>query len=722
MPIDAYDPCPCGSGKKFKFCCAPAAEEIEKVQKYQDKHQIQSSLQVLDRMMATKPDLPWSYIVKSNILLSEGEFAAARETLVPLLEKHPDHLFALSLFATTSFASTGYERAKPAIYRSYQRCSKAFPDVVGAMDLGIAAWMFSQHKFMACRQHLVQAMRLVPDDQEKQNTFIRLLEFDSSEEVPYPLRSVHALVPAPVPESLEPGQREERQKLIQRAESLAAIGCFEPAADIYRQLAELGPDSAALWQNAALCLAWDGNEPAAAEAYHKAAKLHSDPDAAIECETLAQLLDLNHPDKQLRLAGAPYKIRSVARLLTLLDEHPQFVRSSEPRAFGSEDEEDKTISYRILDRPALPEDPDLWPEWDAIPVIIAGLSILEEAVEDSPDAMLTEMDSRSRTARDLFESVAAEEIKTKEEGQERRAMAFMALEHAPLFTLSELPSKMPMIRQSELSRRRWEAILGEIWPNMPLEGLGGKTPNQAKGDPELEIPLRAEIYVLDAFCDHRHHLLDVARVCGEFGVAPPAPIETRPDLPLQTFSAMKLHRLKISELSDDQLIYVLNRAHVIQHGRVLYDVLNESLNRPSCADKVDLERTYSTLVDLSRRRDDRDETYRWINEGQKHAQTLDQAFEKTFRWEIRELTFRAEDPGDPNLIPLAYNIVRKYGKKVPQATEFVATILQAFGIEPPADLAQMAEEPGTVSSGGIWTPGESGESTGGKKIWLPGQS
>ena len=719
MPIDAYEPCPCGSGKKFKFCCAAAAEEIDKVLKYQEKHQIQSSLQVLDRLLTTKADLPWGYITKASILLNEGEYGGARETLVLLLEKKPDHPFGIALYATAAFASVGYERAKPAIYRAYQRCSKYFPDVVGSMSMGIAAWMFSTNKFMACRQHLAQAMRLVPDE-DKQDIFLRLLEFDSNSEVPYPLRSVHPLSPWQPPEEVEPAQKEELQKLVHRAESLVAIGCFEPAADTYRQLAERNPDNANLWQNAALCTAWDGDEALAAEKLHKAARIHQDPDAAVECETLAQLLDLNQPENQLHLSAVNYRVRSVGRLLTLLDEHERFIRVPPPPQAAGEDGE-KTVSFRILDRTPLPEDPNLWPELDAIPHVVGRVDVLEEVDRESPNAVVSGLDSEIAAGRELFEGVAAEVIESTEEETEKLTV-FAAVEQAPLLFSWEFPQKTPLVRQNLSEQRRWDLNVQEIWPNLPLKGLGGKTPNEARGDASLEIPLKAAIFVLDAFCDRHGYLIDIPAMCQNYKVAPPTPIETRPDLPLQSFSAMQLHRLKISELSDDQLIYVLNRVLLIHHSRVLHDVLMEALSRPSCREQVDLERTYQTLMDLSRDRCDRDETYHWISEGQKHAQTLENAFEKTLRWEMRELSFRAEDPGDPNLIPLAYKLVRKYGKKVPQLTEFVTTVLTTYGIEPPADLAEMADEAGTVSSGGIWTPGGQAEASGEKKIWLPGQS
>ena len=31
MPLNPYDPCPCGSGKKLKFCCQNIADEMERI-------------------------------------------------------------------------------------------------------------------------------------------------------------------------------------------------------------------------------------------------------------------------------------------------------------------------------------------------------------------------------------------------------------------------------------------------------------------------------------------------------------------------------------------------------------------------------------------------------------------------------------------------------------------------------------------------------------------
>ncbi len=720
MPIDAYDPCPCGSGKKFKFCCSAATDEIDKVLKYQEKHQTQSAMQVLDRMMASKHAVPWGYVTKSRILLNEGEYAESRKTLVPLLEKTPDHAFAIALYATAAFASMGYESAKPAIYRAFQRCSPAFPDVVGSLSGAIASWMFDHGHYLGSRQHLAQAMRLVPNE-DKQALFVKLLEFDGNRELPYPLRSVHPLIPYRVPESAEPGQQGERQKLLHRAESLVAIGCFEPAAEAYRNLAEGDPEHAGLWQNAGLCAAWDGNEVLAAEGLHRAAKLHADPEAAVECETLAQLMDRSRPDAQAPMLRVAYKTNSVSRLLSLLDEHPRFDRLPElPQ--NDEDSRPNLVTFRILDRPPLPEDPTLWPELDAIPLVIGQVNLVLQVQEDQPQALLSGPENDALcAAREELENFASEVLEVFN-GDLGSAGFSSPYEEVPMLFEWNLPEKMPAVRQMQLEQRRWEQNVKDIWPNTPLSGLGGKTPNEAKGDSTLEIPLRAAIHVLDAFCDRHEYQIDLEAVCRDFGVAPPTPIETQPDLPQQSYSAMQLQRLKIKELSDEQLVYVLNRVLLIHHGRVLHEALLEGLSRANFTEKLELQRIYGTLLELAQERNDRDETYRWIQAGRSHAQTLDQAFEKTLAWDVRELSFRVEDPGDPNLLPLVSALVRKYAKKVPQFFDYVTDLLMAYGIDFPDNLVEIARESAAFSQGGIWTPDEQSEEAGSKKLWLPGQS
>jgi hypothetical protein len=55
MPLDAYQYCPCGSGKKLKFCCSKdILGELDKVVRAVDGEQRVAALEQIDRLTKEK--------------------------------------------------------------------------------------------------------------------------------------------------------------------------------------------------------------------------------------------------------------------------------------------------------------------------------------------------------------------------------------------------------------------------------------------------------------------------------------------------------------------------------------------------------------------------------------------------------------------------------------------------------------------------------------------
>jgi hypothetical protein len=203
---------------------------------------------------------------------------------------------------------------------------------------------------------------------------------------------------------------------------------------------------------------------------------------------------------------------------------------------------------------------------------------------------------------------------------------------------------------------------------------------------------------------------------------PPAEIELTDSTPLNSFSVMQLHRLPVERLSDAQLSYVLNRALLIHHGGFLYRVLREVLNRPSCVEQIDVNRACVSLFDLCRNQNRREEAFEWAARGREHAQTAENAFERTLEWELRELALRSEDPEDPKLASLLNHLFHYYGRKLPELRQHLVSIVEEHGLPVPwegGETAAEAEQAGSATAGGLWTPATSKE--GERKLWLPGQ-
>ena len=94
MAVDPYAPCPCGSGKKLKFCCADLAADIEKIDKLAASDQPHAALQHVEKLLAKEPDRASLLDIRAMLELSLHEFDAAEKTLQHFLAKHPDNASA----------------------------------------------------------------------------------------------------------------------------------------------------------------------------------------------------------------------------------------------------------------------------------------------------------------------------------------------------------------------------------------------------------------------------------------------------------------------------------------------------------------------------------------------------------------------------------------------------------------------------------------------------
>src|SRR2546421_5723329 len=63
MPLDPYVSCPCGSGKKFKWCCAPYYTHVERAFEQERLGQHETALHTIQELTKAHPEQPavWGY-------------------------------------------------------------------------------------------------------------------------------------------------------------------------------------------------------------------------------------------------------------------------------------------------------------------------------------------------------------------------------------------------------------------------------------------------------------------------------------------------------------------------------------------------------------------------------------------------------------------------------------------------------------------------------------
>lgn len=730
MTNDVYALCPCGSGKKLKFCCLTIAEQMERIQKLAEGGNIPQSLQQLENLsrQTLQPDsAAWVATTRAMLLLQSNDAGAARDLMEAFLKFAPEHELGIAMFAVAKLQADGLDGARPAINRALQKSLRKQPTLMGGLAMTIGMMYQMRGEYLAAREHLALAMRIVPDSR-RQEVFMRLLDFDNNRTIPYLLRGSH-----PLPDITT--DDENQLKEVRRAHKYAAVGCWGIAAELFEKLTAILPAGAAAWHAAGLCYAFSGNSPVAAVSLHQASRLYQTGNDALDCEAIAQQLEAYSTGDVLTVKQTTFEIASVGRVLTLLDALPGLQRAEiAPNA-----ENPPVASYSVLDRPRLEVMP-AEATTDQIPRRAADLTIDDADAATQTPAILTvggpNADVNEQTIALLRQTLGAELlVRVLDEKPAAGRLPRMGYFVSPRFVL---PNTATTRQRMALEAAFVQQQTLQVWPDQPNTALGNQTPRAvaANADAHSLLVLLASVLVLDAACVPTGVSLELETLRQQLGLPEATPTDLPADASINALSVLELHRLQPDRLTDDQLVAVTNRALLIDYPPFLYRVLVAAVDRPGCREELDLKRVYMTLADLSRRGPDRSEVLRWINTGRELAAQSESRFEAVWEWDLREFAFRLEDPHAPETMPYIERFHTYYAPKLPQLDTYIREVLTMVGLELPR-IATLGSGGlgGGASGGALWTPGSdngnaapvgagsvgaSGSGEGGGKLWLPG--
>jgi tetratricopeptide (TPR) repeat protein len=93
--LDQYSLCPCGNGKKIKFCkCVEHLSEMQAVQRMVSGQQNVAALDRINADLKTMPSEPWLLAMKCDLLLKLGELESLEETSAKFIRLQPDNPLA----------------------------------------------------------------------------------------------------------------------------------------------------------------------------------------------------------------------------------------------------------------------------------------------------------------------------------------------------------------------------------------------------------------------------------------------------------------------------------------------------------------------------------------------------------------------------------------------------------------------------------------------------
>lgn len=716
MANDPYSACPCGSGKKLKFCCGEYLSELQRGFRLRE-NQPEAAVKLFRDLLRKHPDKD---IILRELVYTLNELgltSEARQTVTDFLKAYPDQPAALLSLAEICLQSDGFEASRRILHRTFQICARSQPGGISFLASMIAAQMGQAGCLMAAREHLSLAVRTASGERQR-NLVLQLVRFESESSLPFLFRSAYSLLPV--------NCSEDAAQQDVRARKLSILGCWEPAAILYNRLADAHPTEGAIWFNLGLCQSWDGRLAESASSLHHAATLLADFDQAAMAEALAQQIDSQLSADRYRFYSVSLDIRSASELLSRLEAEPLVHRNYSHDHEDCEHPEGTEHAAEMMllssaiegdalqDASQLPEsiaDVDLYDITDTDEAVAAGIH--------HPFLVITAADNIIDTAVVKIRAIAGDLILTSGDEEKKEIVSVEKQECRPFDHRFFCPSGITQKRFRSLTRQREPQAI-ELWLQMPQTALGGKSLLETVDDDSLKVKRAACVIGLMVIASRYDLAPDYVALRQRLNVPTPAPRDVPENFVMAAVPAIEYERIDVSKLTDTQLHEFTNRCSILGLRHQIRAGLDELAKRPEGIREYDARRGWLMRAAIARVEEEYDLAYRCLDQARDAAEKGTEVFRHQLELDIRELSFRLDDPADPDLIKLLHRIRDRYLHKIPDIESVIREQLNLAGC---SHLA--SELDGGLTSVGagasLWTPGASAETESAGKLWIPGQ-
>jgi tetratricopeptide (TPR) repeat protein len=718
MAIDPYSPCPCGTGKKVKFCCPDLVHELNEIQNMLEGGQRQACLDYIESVEKKHPDRACLVTTRALLESALGNEKKAEQTLEGYLAKDPTNPVALAELAVVYAA----QRGATAGIEPLQKALNFDTDVVsGRVVMSIARlgeMLLMDGQVLAARGHFMLAYILYPQDE---GTLQLLARFFGSPQIPLALKNEQSLDAAPA----DAAWKSEFDAAIADARR----GRWWRAADVLKKVSSQAPNDPTLWHDLAVLRSWLADLPGTVAALRKYASLDVPFDDAVEAEALAQLIDTNAPVDSIDELKVTFNVDDFDKVSETLAGDKRaapFAWQSLGLDFG--DQPPPQAGYFLLDRPIPATGKDIARQ--DIPHIIGRLLLFGRQTDRPARIEATVRSTLLTQLEESLKNLVGDLAKRTGEPEE---IDDIPVAEAALSWSWRLPDDVPQEHVRKLvEEQRRDAILNG-WTSTKLKILGDKSPQEAAGDPTQTIRLAAAVSLVEqSFAQpSTEGIFDELRAKLHLPAA--GLIEPKPNDPMGV-PYTRAHRLDIAKLSDEDLVRNFQRALQVVARTAVRKLGLAIVERPSLKGKVDLAGVYGSLAEVEGLSDD---AVKFLGEAKKAAVEQKQS---CAQWDLEELQVRLRR-GEAAEFGRLIDHLQSQHIREPGVGQALMQILYEAGIVGadgrPRGMpggggttingVSLGGEPAMPAAaedaGKLWTPGsEAAPAPGGGKsgLWVPG--
>ncbi|MBI2807751.1 MAG: tetratricopeptide repeat protein [Planctomycetes bacterium] len=537
MLNDPYSPCPCGSGKKFKWCCQPIHAQIAKVYSMDEEGQHEAALRAMDEIVAQHGQNPEVHGRKAQLLFQNDKAEEAEQTLEKAFELFPNYPFGHFLKARFRLYEGKIREALAHLRKSAEHYDPNAGDILAQIYIEIYDCEMKLNNPIAARAAAEMAMRLDPANDSIRQGIDRVFGPENPN-LPVCARQAYSFKPLP------PGASAEMRTAWGQALSTGRSAKLSEAITAFERLTQQPRVAPAAWYNLGLGYAWAGDNPAAVRALDQFVYTEPDEIQAAQAWALAEVLRYGQgmvDEADIIEHSINLAIRDPRAFVDVLGQIEK-----EGRLTGTQvNKEEGVLSVVVLDPPP----PALTPELEARQNIKPGAFVA--LISNFVRMWNTNAEALQRTFA-MFQERLGDVIA---QAQPTRGPAKF------LEALSEgvgFPRQAATKEETEQRiREGYEKHFEEVWIHRPLKSLGNVAPIDAAGHGVLRKKLRGLLLFLRDCATQGKYPYDPTRLERKLGLdAPPeipAPTEDSRPRDIAALGAPELASLSVDSLGSADL-------------------------------------------------------------------------------------------------------------------------------------------------------------------------
>ena len=719
MTVDQYAICPCGNGKKIKFCkCKESLPELDRVMTMIEGRQIVPAIDKLNQVLTEHPDAAWAMAIKGRLMLDLREYDSLSENSERFVRLQPSNPLALAQRAASELFHNDPGKATLSLLEALTESGRAVDSFV--LDIAsILSYALANAGLYLTARAYVQLPLTAQGYESNQTAVMVYQELNTSSEINQLLKTV----PPPLPRDDDSpwGERfDEAIGLLRSNQILLAESKLQSLArTVHREPCIL--------TGLLTCAIWRGDSDAQADCFRKLSEceqldIHTrskylaqswlvDPTKAmITTPTLALTAELVNIDEALMaLAASSRFMRLDDELLVQFREEADGVP---PRA-----------GFQIIDRDA-PAASKL-PNAEDFPLVLGIVLVHGKQTDRAACIEVLEMRPVLRENVASLLHSALGQLTWREEAA--RPMSLLEAAQPPFAFLGA------MIDRKALSKVHRE-IVSKTFPErlaaLPLPCFRSQTLREAATDSSTILTRTALVRLLENYESLEDHDDVILAAVREIAAVPSLPSLTPATMEeIEEVDASDMSRIDVSNLDAQSLLFVFQRARILDSGKLLRRAANRiveiDLDGPSKGAKVT---AYTALIEFA---SSAEEAAELLEKAKAYASAnqIDQA-----NLRLLELTQRLMNGDQAGFNATLRSISEQYGKR-PEVMARVQQLLMSVGILRPDGSVRERQgggpslsDSGAAASSGpaIWTPGGGSPSSApaatptASKLWIPG--